>query len=327
MTDWSDVDALTPEEVRVKADAVERAMFKEPQSLLAPVNKALLRALREDQVRPIDAVPTPFPTWNRMCCSMGGGVGLARTWNVIVGGATGAGKSLLALCMTETALRHGENVVYFSLEMDHKELLTRLRPIVSRIDVRLLEWGKGFDREKAKEADDAILTLPGTLYVNTAPIYKLDDIGEVIETYYVADSVRYFIIDYMQLVEPSGINKRMREAIAHISHTVNYHAKRLGFVHIGLSQYNRATTTNHDQRPTADSLIESSALGNDANQVVLLDHSRRDTNPITRAEKTFLLIAKNRHGPCGEIPIQLDKTTLRFDEIYPDEEYSYARSA
>jgi replicative DNA helicase len=324
VTDWGSIDTLTPEEVDEKAAAVDRAMFTEPHSLLAPVNESLLRKLRHDQTKPIDAVPTSFPTWNRMCRSMGGGQGLARSWNVVVGGSTGAGKSLLALCMAKEALAAGENVVYFSLEMDHNELLTRLRPMVSSTDIRFLEWGSMFDTQKAEDADREILALPGTLYVNTAPIYRLEDIGEVIETYFVADNCRYFILDYMQLVEPSGVRQKMREAIAHISHTVNYHAKNLGFVHVGLSQYNRRTTQDRDHRPTVDSLIESSALGNDANQVLLLDHSRREENPINRSEKTYLLVAKNRHGPCGEIPIRLDKATLRFDEIYPDEESSYA---
>ena len=49
------------------------------------------------QRKPIYAVPTPLPSWSKVCCDDGGGVGIPRGWFVTVAAATGTGKSITAL--------------------------------------------------------------------------------------------------------------------------------------------------------------------------------------------------------------------------------------
>lgn len=282
------------------------------------LNELDLRLLRDRQAMPADAVPTFLAAWNRHCRGEGAGIGLARGWNVQIGGATGAGKTLVALNLTLAALKAGEQVLYITLEMSWSQLVTRLRAIATGTDIRRLEWGEQFSEPAARGADAALLDLPGTLYCNRQPIWKLDDVRELMTLYAEKRGVRYFIVDYLQLVSPGG-TERIYEAVTKVSQQLRYAAQELGAVCVAVSQYNRQTSANRTDRPIVQGLLGGSSIENDADQVILLDHTRRKRNEHERTERTYALLAKNRHGGQGEIRIEFDYRTLRVREALPDE--------
>lgn len=285
-----------------------------------PLSAGALHELRLRQEREVEAVSTGFESWDKASRGEGGGKGLALGWYALLCGMTGAGKTLLMLNLVAQALRDGVDVLVFSLEMSWEQLATRLRPIVTGEDVTHVEWGDYYRAEKAKVADQAIVNLPGTLYVNYKPIWRLDDIGAVMEAHRRDHDVRLFVVDYAQLVEPSGQDSRLFEKMGDVSSALRYHAKALDCVCIALSQLNRTTTRDRGVGPTVDGLFGSSRFGFDADQVLALDFSRRENDPVTRTERTWLKLLKNRHGPQVDIPVQLDKSTLRFREALPHEE-------
>lgn len=293
-----------------------------PNNLFLPVSESMLRDLRAKQAMPWSGVPTFLPTWSKACRDEGGGQGLAWGWYELIAGPTGAGKTILALNQVARALRDNVSCLFFSLEMSCAQLLTRLRAIVSGQEITHLETGRYFRADEAEEADCALMELPGSLYVNTEPIWKLSDIREVMEVHRETDGVRLFVVDYAQLVEPSGSDKKLYEAMASISSQLRHEAKRLGAVCIALSQLNRSSTAG-DSRPSVDGLFGSSRFGFDADQVLILD-TRREVNEIKRTERRKLLLAKNRHGPTLELPLEFDKSCLRWRELLPDEQASYS---
>ncbi len=288
---------------------------------ISGLNRIDLIELRREQAKPCDAVPTFLPTWNGCCRGEGGGKGLARGWFVVVGGATGAGKTLAGgLNLVAEALRQGEHVLYLSLEMSWKQLITRLRAIVTGIDVRRVEWGDRFDIDEALKADKVLLEdLPGTLRFNRLPVWKLEDVKALMETFREVGAVRFFVVDYLQLVSP-GSTERIFEATMRTAQQLRYAAQSLDAVCVALSQYNRATSANRSGPPIVQGLLGGSSIENDASQVLLLDHTRRKRDDTNRTEKTYLLLGKNRHGPQCEIPIEFDYRTLRVREAKPDEE-------
>lgn len=280
----------------------------------------LLKELREDQDGPIRAVPTCLPTWNKASRAKGGGEGLATGWLVYVAGHTGAGKTLFTLNQVRAALRADVSVLYFTLELDWEHIATRLRGIVSGRDVTHLEWGGQFDTGKAEAADREIADLPGSLFVNTEPIWKLEDVRAVVEEYAWKYDVGLVVIDYAQLVDPSGSNRHLSERMTEVSRTLSLTAQNAGLTGLVVSQANRASTRDRKRTPTVDSLFGSSRLGQDADQVVILDWTRQENLPADRKLRTWALVVKNNHGPEVEIPVELDKSTLRFREAKPDEE-------
>lgn len=270
--------------------------------------------------RPIDAVPTFSPSWNHACRGYGGGIGWAPGWNVVVAGGAGVGKSLLALNLTASALRAGRSVGWVSLEMSREQLLLRLLGIVTGRPLRDLEPGPRHSptqfREAADEFQHRIADAGATLHVAERPARELGVI-ERLMLECVDAGCRVIVLDYLQCVTlPGGLkmDEQMRQASGAV--------QRLAYEHevntVTLSQFNRSTTAG-GERPTIFGLAGSSAIENDADQVLLLDHTSRRDVPDGRTMTAHL--DKNRHGPATAIHLRLALDTLRLAEVVAEPEY------
>lgn len=279
-----------------------------------------LDRLLDLKLKPIDAVPTPFPTWNTLCRDQGGGAGIARGWHVTLGATTGSGKSLLALNMAAAAVRAGERVAFMSLEMSQEQLATRFLAIASGVSVNEIEQGRSFQVSSWKGASKALAEIyeqtGGCMYVNRARFSKLSDLLSVMRYQHEIHGCRYVITDYMQLVwvEGAAREKARDEKIAETSHRIRDLAAELNIISLALSQFNRETSKNREQPPTPFGLMGGSSIENDSDQIVLIDHSTR-TKTDDGGLLTRLLLAKNRHGSMDNFGVKWDYRSLRIKEI------------
>ncbi len=277
-----------------------------------------LDRLREQKLRPIDAVPTPLPTWNAACRDEGGGTGLARSWHITAAAKTGNGKSLFAGNLAHYAVMNGEVVCFISLEMSQAQLTTRFLSIASGERISALEKGRLFDIDAFDRATAAVNAIQestgGVVFCNERPISLLSDITDAIRHHHEYHGCRYVITDYLQLAEVSGVRDPL-EGITAVSHEVRKIAADLNIVSIGLSQFNRETSKDREHSPTPQGLMGGSALENDSDQVLLFDHTKMLKTPD--GATTSLLLAKNRHGPQKDIPVEWDWSTLRLTERIP----------
>lgn len=307
----------TPEYKKLIADRREQTLGeREPKIPFDTIDKVQLDQLVADKLKPVDAVSTMLPSWNRVCRDEGGGIGLARGWHVIIGATTGSGKSVFALNLAAKALRAGERVAFISLEMSQTQLVTRLMAIFTGTSIQLLEHGSSFDEQVARTAvaefTEACDRSGGLIRVNRSTIYKLDDITAAIRWECGEHGCRYVVIDYLQLAWVGSAENKLGQ-IEEVSHRVRQLASELKIVSIGLSQFNRQTSSNRETSPTPQGLMGGSPLENDADQVILLDHSatKRDLTETT----TNVLVAKNRHGPLAKTPVSFSSKNLRVEEI------------
>ena len=275
----------------------------------------------QQQMDPL-AVPTPFPSLNACCGDDGGGIGLARGWFVTVGGNTGHGKSLLALNLAVAALDVREDVGFVSLEMSDHQLATRLYAIASGVAVKDLERGEHYrpgSLEAAREALQARFGYDARLVVNREPLRELDSILALV-TAMKEQGIRFVVLDYVQLAGVGDEDSILRR-VTEVSGALRYFARKHQVTVVGLSQYNRRTSSDYSQSPIAQSLMGGSPLENDSDLVALLDHSRyeKDSQDPSKA-RTWLRVAKNRHGRTGEIPVLWDYRTLRIREAFSGEE-------
>lgn len=229
--------------------------------------------------------------------------------------------SILALQLAAQAMREGERVCLVSLEMHQRQVETRLLAIVSGVPIHELEMGKDFSTEAYGEAAATIKELHektgGMFWTNRELIRNVEGVTRAIRYNAEVHGCRYFIIDYLQLAG----NANDPESITAVSHRVRQMAAEFNVVSIGLSQFNRSVSAS-SERPIPQGLMGGSALENDAEQVVLIDHSRVEPYKDPRGREgwdSYLLIAKNRHGPPVDIPFRFNKRTLRMRELLPDE--------
>lgn len=275
------------------------------------------------QAEPVDAVATPLPTWNSHCRDEGGGIGLPRGWYIIVGGGTGHGKSLLGLNIGAHAVEAGWSPAFISLEMSPSQLGTRLYAILTGESVRRLERGGEFDaslsRSVLEKAEEIRMERDVGFFTNLEPLSGLRQVVETMESFHENRQVRLYVVDYLQLCSTGSEEDTVRE-VTKISHAMRLFARKRNVTVIGLSQFNRYTSRDSANSPRPQGLIGSSALENDADQVLLLDHTRYERALDGKSAKTWALLAKNRHGSTGEVPIEWDYRTLRVREADPDEE-------
>jgi KaiC/GvpD/RAD55 family RecA-like ATPase len=277
-----------------------------------------LKVLLDENLAPVDAVPTMLPMWNAICGGGGGKVGLARGWYITIGANTGTGKSLIGLNLSYHAALKGETVAFLSLEMGRSELATRLMAICSGEKVSELEKGPGFKVEAFQRAasymDDLRRMTGGQVLVNRQPLSKLSDLVACMRYYRETHGAKFFVIDYIQLARTQD-GHSIHERIELVSHKLRELTGQLGIVTVALSQFNRQTSAVRAERPVSQGLMGGSAVENDSHQVLLFDHSRFERKEWWA--DTWLIVDKNRHGSVLDIPVRWDYRTLRLEPRVP----------
>lgn len=294
-------------------------------NILAPSQVATFMGLAE---RDPDAMPTHLPSLNNVCGDMGGGVGVAMGWHVVIGGDTGHGKSLLALNLCKDAVAAGERIGFVSLEMSAQQLATRFYAMLTMTPVYRLEPGKHYSAQHYGEVQrfvDDQFAAHGLhpFMVNETPYSEIHHVLGLMDEWRKEHGCRVFVVDYLQLCSAGDEDSMVRE-LTQISNLIRSYAYEHNVITIALSQYSYGASKNTAVPPSIHSLYGSARIGQDSNLCILLDHSRRERvrSSDGRADtaRTWLVIAKNRHGPDGEIPIEWNYKTLTSSEADPDQE-------
>ncbi len=280
------------------------------------VDDDLFNRLDEKKKAPITAIPTPYPKWNRHCRDEGGGEGLARGWYVVYGAKTGTGKSIMGINLAVHAFRTGHKVAYVSLEMSLEQLMTRAMAIFSGIHVTRLEHGPDYEPLDANTVKlgwtGCAKKNGGALWLNKDAVSHLDDLLAIVHDMVAVQGCSFVVVDYLQLIW-TGAASEILHRITEVSNGVRAITKKHNIVTVGLSQFHRQGSRS-DASPVPTDLMGGSPLENDADQVLLLDHTSYDDYSAGSQLRYTILLAKNRHGSCGSIPVVFDKSNLRITE-------------
>lgn len=209
----------------------------------------------------------------------------------IIGGRPSAGKTALSLQMACEQARRGFRVCYFSLETDPDTLTARI--IANRLAVPL--------------ADVKAKTVPQSDFDSLADLHKLPLFirsasgkgAGWIKAQAQRMKAQVVFIDYLQLLAASKAKDRY-QAITGISIALHELAQTTGILVVALAQLNRNAA--HASPSTAD-LKESGQLEQDADAILLLSDD---------GEQYQAVLAKNKEGRVGEIPLTFDKPRQRF---------------
>ena len=133
------------------------------------------------------------------------------------------------------------------------------------------------------------------------------------------------VIDYLQLLRGGGSRTENRQQeVSEISRGLKQLARELHLPVIALSQLSRASEdkTRTDNRPKLSDLRESGSLEQDADLVAMIHREAYyKPNDPTLENKAEIIIAKQRQGPTGSVPVAFLRSITRFvDEAGVDED-------
>lgn len=209
----------------------------------------------------------------------------------IIGGRPSAGKTALSLQMACEQARRGFRVCYFSLETDPDTLTARI--ISNRLAVPLADV-------KSKTVPQSDLDSLADLH--KLPLFICSASGKGtgwIKAQAQRMKAQVIFIDYLQLLAASKAKDRYQQ-ITSISIGLHELAQTTGILVVALAQLNRNAA--HASPSTAD-LKESGQLEQDADAILLLSDD---------GEEYQAILAKNKEGRVGEIPLTFDKPRQRF---------------
>lgn len=280
-----------------------------------PLVGATLDRIGAKVAQEVPSIPTPFPSWNSLCGEEGGRRGIAHTWMVVLGGADGSGKSYLAVNVAAHAVAEGAKVGFINFEMTETGLTQRYLSILSGVPKYRLEHGRWFSQRAwahaQRVADEMYEETGGAIITNATTIRDIKDI-EAAYAKLADEGCTMVCIDYAQLVKTgsTGIFQRSEE----VSNTVRALSHEHQVVSVVLSQLNREGKKIAETPPTRHHLM-GGTWENDANQIILIDHTLQIKDRADDRKYTRLILDKNRHGDMPvTIPVTWDLKNMRWEE-------------
>lgn len=306
-------------------DEVERDILRINEDRERPETKAIkdlvnsaINTIEDLHARQgmLSGLGTGFPDLDKMT------TGLHKGEMVVIAARPSMGKTSLAMNIVEhIAIDLQQPVAVFSLEMTAESLV--LRMMCSRAEVNLRDVREGFlaerDFPRLTHAAGEIAGAP--LFIDDTSGLSILQLRARARRLWQQHQIKMVVIDYLQLMHSDtrrGKDNRQQE-IAEISSGVKALAKELEVPIIILSQLNRDIEKDKSRKPKLSDLRESGSIEQDADLVGLLykpSDDGEDQESVPRDDGTgvqvALLIAKQRNGPTGDVPLTFMKRYTRF---------------
>jgi replicative DNA helicase len=280
-----------------------------------PLSKIIennIDALEERQGKKslITGVPSGFTLFDHKTS------GLQNSDLIILAARPGMGKTALALNIARNAAIDSETpVAVFSLEMSKEQISMRMLSSEARLDSTRLRSGfiSQEDWLRITEAAGTLSNAP--IFVDDTPNLTAMEIRAKARRLKLDKNVGLIIIDYLQLMQGRRWAERRELEISEISRSMKALAKELNIPVLALSQLNRMLEQRSDKRPQLSDLRESGALEQDADVVAFIYrdevYNKEENNP--NRGKAEVIIAKQRNGPIGTVPLVFLGAHTRFE--------------
>jgi replicative DNA helicase len=234
----------------------------------------------------------------------------------------GVGKTSLALKIVANIAGHSEEkhgVLFFSLEVDRKDLVKKLISAEAGIEFKALENGvldsaqesmlaetaKAFKTWKLSLMDVSDLTVQGL-----RSIVK----RQMLET---GGQLKLIVLDYLQLLNSSRSDANEYEKVSEISRVLKVMARELRIPVVALSQMSRESekgASSAPREPRLSDLRGSGSIEQDADAVIFIHRSDAgDGGKTDECRRIKVIVAKNRFGPTGHANMNFFPAKMRFE--------------
>lgn len=222
---------------------------------------------------------------------------------VVVAARPSMGKTEWMLnLMGKVCIDRGKAAMFFSLEMDNAQLVTRIAGSRARVNPM---------RKNASQAQ--ITRLLGALgdaskahiYLDDTPALDIARLRARARAQHRKDPLSLLGIDYIQLlVGGEGADSNRNEMIGDMTRGLKALGRELGIPIVALSQLNRGVEMRADKRPMMSDLRESGAIEQDADVIAFLyreEYYSKEKCPADKVGVAEFILGKNRNGPTGTV--------------------------
>src|SRR6266498_1616661 len=246
--------------------------------------------------------------------------GLHSSEMIVIAARPSMGKTALAMNIAEhAAIQLKLPVAIFSLEMSAQQLVQRM--LCSRSRVNLAKTRDGFlaEADFPKLTNAASKLAEAKIFIDDSASLSILELRAKARRLKAQQDVQLIIVDYLQLLRSTSrrAQDNRQLEISEISAGLKGLAKELKIPLIVVAQLNRQPEQRSGGKPRLSDLRESGSIEQDADLVGLLVRPEiYEEDEEARAEKAGeaeFIIAKQRNGPVGEIPLTFLKEFTRFE--------------
>lgn len=258
----------------------------------------------------ITGLPSGFPDFDHITC------GLQPDELIILAARPSMGKTALALNLAEYAAIHEKSTVaIFSLEMSKEQLVIRMLCSQARIDSARLRKGELHEQDWPMLTKAAGHLSDIRLFIDDSPAPTVLEMRAKARRLKREHGLDLIIVDYLQLVRPSGNSQSREQEISEISRSLKALAKELHLPVLALSQLNRAVENRQNKRPQLADLRESGAIEQDADVITFIYRDEvYDPNSPDKGVAE-LIIGKQRNGPTGMCKLAFLNQYTKFENL------------
>ena len=336
---------LESEEMIKEATERRRISSFKPTNVVAPEVETIIKSTRELQDDDVTGLNTGYEGINKKT------QGFQRSNLIILAARPAVGKTALALNFAyRVATRAKKPVAIFSLEMASELLVRRLIASESYIPLQTLSTGKLTGEQRLQLSDAVKRISAAPIYIDDTPGNKLMDIiAKSRKLQAKVPDLSLIVVDYLGLVETSQKGRAgdsRQEEVRKISLALKQLSLEMKIPIIALSQLSR-DVEKEKRKPQLSDLRDSGSIEQDADVVMLLhreDYGKESKNnpqgnkqlkDLTDEERKKMsygqqqqmlaeqmpgdasyvdvIIAKNRNGQTGNVPLFFYKSFGRFD--------------
>jgi len=314
------------DEVEAKICAIAQERFKSKSVGMKEHVMAAISSIQDLYERRggITGLPTGLADLDKMTD------GLHAAEMIVIAARPSMGKTALAMNIAEhIAVDLRKAVAVFSLEMSSQQLVQRL--LCSRAKVNLGRVRDGFLSERDFPALTAAASrlAESKMFIDDTPGLSILELRAKARRLKSQHNIEAIFIDYLQLLRSTSrrAQDNRQLEIAEISSGLKALAKELALPIVVLAQLNRnpeQRSGDSKGRPRLSDLRESGSIEQDADLVGLLVrdayYADNDEEKQQVGDRATLIIAKQRNGPVGDVPLTFLNEFTRFETRIEKEE-------
>lgn len=277
----------------------------------------------------VTGIPTGLRAFDKMT------TGFQKSDLILIAARPSQGKTAIALNMVAHAvLEKNLPVLFFSLEMNRHAIMQRFIASEAKVNLKDIRTGY-FKRDRWQDLTGAAARFAeAPLFINDNPgmtVMNVRTISRQLMTRLRQENkaLAMVVIDYLQLLRGGGGGRQenRQQEVSEISRSLKQLARELNLPVIALSQLSRASEDKSriDNKPKLSDLRESGSLEQDADVVAMIHREGYyKPNDPTLENKAEIIIAKQRQGPTGSVPVTFLRSITRFvDETNTEEPVAF----